>query len=42
MPVMAMRASTQWAAWLPFWFWSKARPQAMEAGLALAYMRAAL
>lgn len=41
LPQMAISASTQWAAWLPFWFWSNARPQAMDAGFAAAYRRAA-
>ncbi len=33
LPVMAISASTQWPAWLPFWFWSNARPQAMDGRL---------
>ena len=41
LPVMAMSAITQWAICWPLAFWSVARPQAMDAGLALAYMRAA-
>ena len=36
LPVMAMSATMHWPAWLPFWFWSRARPQAMVAGLAVA------
>ena len=40
LPHMQIMASTHWPACMPLVFWSKARPQAMDAGWALAYMRA--